>query len=113
MRRDARIMPVSAVRVRPGQEGGSMTIGGLITAIDAAADRALTPAALRLFGPDRKPPASQDEIEAFEAEIGVSLPDDYRRFLLGSAGGSLDGEYIFEIEDVPVFIKGVGGLNEA
>jgi hypothetical protein len=72
-----------------------MTIDDLITAIDAGADRALSPAALRLLGPSSVPPPSRDEIEAFEAELGAPLPDDYRGFLMKSNGGYLDW-YRFE-----------------
>jgi hypothetical protein len=36
-------------------------------------------------------PASTDAIERFEKESGVSLPQDYRDFLLWSNGGTLRG----------------------
>src|SRR5262249_36371814 len=81
---------------------GALTIDDLIAALDATADRSLPPAALRLLGPVRVPPPSPDELEAFEAEIGTTLPDDYRRFLLRSNGGSLDGKYCFENEKASV-----------
>ena len=67
-----------------------MTIDELVTALDAAADRGLSPAALRLFGSNRLPPPAEDEIAAFEAEIGARLPDDYRAFLARTRGGRLD-----------------------
>ena len=37
------------------------------------------------------PPAPLDNIVILEGEIGASLPDDYRRFLIGSNGGYLGG----------------------
>src|SRR6516225_11647909 len=67
-----------------------MTIDDLIAALDEAADQALPAAARRLFGPSRVPPPSPAEVEAFEAEIGTTLPADYRQFLLRSNGGRLD-----------------------
>jgi hypothetical protein len=67
-----------------------MTIDDFIAAVDAAADRALPPAAVSLFGPSKVQPPSQEEIEAFEAEIGATLPEDYRQFLLRSNGGNVD-----------------------
>jgi hypothetical protein len=72
-----------------------VTIDELIAALDASADRDLPPAAVRLFGPSKVPPPSGDEIEAFEAEIGTRLPEDYRQFLSRSNGGRLDW-YQFE-----------------
>jgi len=72
-----------------------MTIDDLISAIEARADQTLPPAALRLLGPSWAQPPSRDDIEAFEAEIGATLPDDYRRFLMRTSGGYLD-EYRFE-----------------
>ena len=93
-----------------------MTIDDLITALDEAADRALPPAARRLLGPSRVPPLSPAEVEAFEAEIGTTLPDDYRQFLLRSNGGRLDW-YRFDGptpdgKTWPVVISDVGGLRE-
>jgi hypothetical protein len=72
-----------------------MTIDDLITVIDATVDQALPPAALRLLGPSKVPPPSQDEIAAFEAEIGTRLPEDYRQFLMRTNGGYIDW-YEFE-----------------
>jgi SMI1 / KNR4 family (SUKH-1) len=68
-----------------------MTIDDLITAIDARAEQALPPAALRLFGPSKVQPPSRDDLEAFEAEIGTTLPDEYRQFLMRANGGYLGG----------------------
>jgi hypothetical protein len=69
---------------------GAMTIDDLITTLDTAADQALPEAALRLLGPSKVPQPSQGQVEAFEAEVGTTLPDDYRQFLLRSNGGHLD-----------------------
>ena len=33
------------------------------------------------------PPASLQEVEAFEQKVGISLPDDYRSFLFQAANG--------------------------
>jgi hypothetical protein len=90
-----------------------MTIDDLIAALEATADQALPPAALRLLGPVRVPSPTPDELEAFEAEIGTTLPDDYRRFLLRSNGGSLDGKYCFENEKTSVCVSSVGGFQES
>ena len=67
-----------------------MTIDSLITALEEAAYAALPAAARSLFGPIRVPPPSPADVEAFEAEIGTALPDDYRQFLLRCNGGRLD-----------------------
>jgi hypothetical protein len=93
-----------------------MTIDDLIAALDAAADQALPPAVVRLLGPGKAPPPSQDQLEAFEAEIGAALPDDYRRFLLRSNGGTLDW-YEFqgptpEGRSWTVVVSDVGGLRD-
>jgi hypothetical protein len=87
-----------------------MTIDELIDAMDAEAAQALPPAAARLFGPEKIAPASPDEVAAFEAEIGATLPDDYRQFLLRSNGGSLGDKY--EVVEQYVVIGSVGGFRE-
>jgi hypothetical protein len=91
-------------------EGVCMTIDELIAAIAAEAEQALPPAAARLFGPDKVSPASPDDVAAFEAEIGTTLPDDYRQFLLRSNGGSLGDKY--ELEGTYAVIASVGGFRE-
>lgn len=40
---------------------------------------------------DKMPPAPADELEAFEAELGEPLPEDYRRFLIECNGGYVSG----------------------
>ncbi|HEY9844276.1 MAG: SMI1/KNR4 family protein [Candidatus Sericytochromatia bacterium] len=42
---------------------------------------------------DSYPPASDEAIARFESESGLALPEDYRRFLQSSNGGSPEPEY--------------------
>jgi hypothetical protein len=72
--------------------------------------QALPPAAARLFGVEKIAPASPDDVASFEAEIGATLPDDYRQFLLRSNGGSLGDNY--EVVEGYVIIGSVGGFRE-
>src|SRR5437868_5783287 len=44
----------------------------------------------------KKPPAPQDQLEAFEAELGKTLPEDYRRFLVACNGGYIGGRFWFQ-----------------
>jgi hypothetical protein len=44
----------------------------------------------------KAPPAPQDQLEAFEAELGAELPDDYRQFLTRTNGGFISGWYRFK-----------------
>jgi hypothetical protein len=93
-----------------------MTIDDFIAAVDAAADQALPPAALFLLGPSKVLPPTRAQVEAFEAEIGTTLPDDYRRFLLRYNGGNVDW-YQFEGltpegQSWTTIISHVGGLRE-
>ena len=87
-----------------------MTIEELIAAINWEAGQALPAAAARLFGPDEVPPASPEEVAAFEADLGAGLPDDYRQFLLRCNGGSLGDKY--EFDEAHVIVGSVGGLRE-
>jgi hypothetical protein len=91
-----------------------MTIDDFIATVDAAADKALPPAVVSLLGSSKVPPPSQDQVEAFEAEIGTILPDDYRQFLLRSNGGKIDWHELLtpEGELANVVISQVGGLCE-
>ena len=36
----------------------------------------------------KSPPAAESDVSAFEAEIGASLPADYREFLVKCNGGA-------------------------
>jgi hypothetical protein len=38
---------------------------------------------------ERRPPASEKDLVAFEAGIGCRLPEDYRQFLRSANGGSV------------------------
>jgi hypothetical protein len=93
-----------------------MTIDDLIAALDEATNRALPAAARRLLGPSETPPPSLGEVEAFEAEIGATLPDDYRQFLLRCNGGRLDWHWFHgptpEGRRWTAVIDSVGGLRE-
>ena len=93
-----------------------MTIDDFIAAVDAAADQALPPTAVSLLGPSKVLPPSQGQVEAFEAEIGTTLPDEYRRFLLRCNGGKVDW-YRFEGltpegKSWTAVLSDVGGLRE-
>jgi hypothetical protein len=44
----------------------------------------------------KSPPAPQAELEAFEAELGARLPDEYRQFLVRTNGGVVRGWYRFK-----------------
>ena len=39
---------------------------------------------------DTVPPATEEQIRAFEAEVGHTLPEDYRAFVARCSGGSVD-----------------------
>ena len=65
-----------------------------------------TDADLKQFGAEHhkyqwNPPASLKEIEAFERETGISLPDGYRNFLLQAGNGGAGPFYgLFSLEQV-------------
>lgn len=44
----------------------------------------------------KSPPAPRDQVEAFEAELGAKLPDDYGQFLARTNGGYIRGWYRFK-----------------
>ncbi|HYR10999.1 MAG TPA: SMI1/KNR4 family protein [Longimicrobium sp.] len=56
----------------------------------------------------RGPPLAPEEIDAFEREIGHTLPEDYRRFLSLCNGGFGGGRFWF----VDAGVHHVGGLRE-
>ncbi|MCA9231165.1 MAG: SMI1/KNR4 family protein [Planctomycetales bacterium] len=58
----------------------------------------------------KSPPASENDIAAFEAEIGHPLPDDYRRFLAGCNGGFLGGRFWYHEGDAG--IHHIGGFRD-
>jgi hypothetical protein len=41
-------------------------------------------------------PSPRDQLEAFEAELGAVLPEDYRQFLTRTNGGIIRGWYRFK-----------------
>ncbi len=45
---------------------------------------------------NKLPPAPDDQLQAFEAEIGTRLPEDYRDFLVRTNGGYISGWYRFK-----------------
>lgn len=65
-----------------------------------------TDADLKQFGAEHhkyqwNPPASLKEIEAFERETGISLPDGYRNFLLQEGNGGAGPFYgLFSLAQV-------------
>jgi hypothetical protein len=93
-----------------------MTIDDFIAAVEASADQALPPAVVSLLGPSKGLPPSQGQVEAFEAEIGTTLPDEYRWFLLRCNGGKVDW-YRFERltpegKSWTAVLSDVGGLRK-
>ena len=44
---------------------------------------------------NKAPPAPVDQVAALEHELGVNLPDDYRRFLIECNGGYVGGALWF------------------
>jgi hypothetical protein len=67
---------------------------------------------------DKLPPAPQDQLAAFEAQLGQVLPADYRRFLVACNGGWV-GEKFLEFEglgsdgsNVGAMLHHIGGLRQ-
>lgn len=44
---------------------------------------------------NKQPPAPTEQLLALEHSLGVALPDDYRRFLIGCNGGHVGGRLWF------------------
>jgi hypothetical protein len=66
---------------------------------------------------DKSPPIPEEELAAFEAEIGAELPETYRQFLARSNGGYIRGWYRFkgptpEGRSPSAFVSDVGGLRD-
>jgi hypothetical protein len=66
---------------------------------------------------DNSPPVPEEELAAFEAEIGAELPQTYRQFLARSNGGYIRGWYRFkgptpEGRSPSAFVSDVGGLRD-
>lgn len=73
----------------------------------------VTDAALKQFGAQNhkyqwNPPASLKEIEEFEQETGISLPDGYRNFLLQAGNGGAGGNAVSCSGNQSGFIKRFG-----
>jgi cell wall assembly regulator SMI1 len=65
----------------------------------------------------KAPPAPQDQLEAFEADLGARLPDDYRHFLARTNGGVIRGWYRFkgrtpQEETCYAYLHHIGGFRE-
>lgn len=66
---------------------------------------------------DKLPPAPEDEVQAFEADLGATFPDDYRKFLIKCNGGHLGGKYWFRGptptgESADAGVHHIGGFRE-
>ena len=66
---------------------------------------------LQRLGVESKPGASEDELRAAEARLGVSLPPDYRAFLHATNG--LDGLVDIEEPHDRVVLKPPGSAPNA
>jgi cell wall assembly regulator SMI1 len=63
------------------------------------------------------PPATEEQIRAFEAEIGHTLPEDYRAFLARCSGGWVDMTCRYDGvspdgEESSVFLMSISGLRK-
>jgi len=62
---------------------------------------------------ERRPPASETELAAFESMIGCRLPEDYRQFLATTNGGAVEDDRFFSgTADAGICIYGIGGVPE-
>lgn len=66
---------------------------------------------------DKSAPAPEEDVQTFEAELGQTLPEDYRRFLIKCNGGHVGGRYWFRGEmptgePAEAGIHHIGGLRE-
>ncbi|MEA2733590.1 MAG: hypothetical protein QOE14_41 [Humisphaera sp.] len=60
---------------------------------------------------ERRPPASETDLVAFEAGIGCRLPEDYRQFLRSANGGSVNDDR-FTHSGSGLYVCSVGGIAE-
>jgi hypothetical protein len=65
----------------------------------------------------KSPPALEEQLEAFEVELGAGLPDDYREFLVRTNGGFLGGRYRFKGTTLAgetwfAYIHHIGGFRQ-
>jgi hypothetical protein len=65
----------------------------------------------------KSPPAPEERIVRLEAELGVGLPDDYRRFLVACNGGFVGGRLWFrgptpEGQSADAGVHHIGGFRE-
>ena len=65
----------------------------------------------------KSPPAPLDRLARFEAQIGHTLPDDYRRFLINCNGGYVGGRYWFhgknpDGREVEAGVHHIGGFRD-
>ena len=66
---------------------------------------------------DKSPPAPADKLARFEADIGHTLPDDYRYFLINCNGGYVGGRYWYrgknpEGQEVEAGVHHIGGFRD-
>jgi hypothetical protein len=66
---------------------------------------------------EKLPPAPPDQLDGFEADLGVILPADYRNFLISCNGGYVGGRYWFmgptpEGKAADAGVHHIGGFRE-